>query len=260
MPRLIFATCLWVACLFAGAFSAEAQARKTALVIGISSYDHGPALSNSVRDAQQVARDFQDIGFDTYLSRNATRAELLRVLAQFRLASRDADTTLIYFAGHGIQWRGSAYAVPKDAAFDTADRLLASSVPLATIIQSVSDKVRNKIILFDACREVPQIAALLKRDRPDPPQLDLQSAGLFVFYAAQPGAPAFDGGGSAGPFASAISRALSAEAFELTEFARAISLGVIQRTQGLQIPWSVSSLVTRIQLRDPGILAIRPVE
>ena len=73
-----------------------------ALVIGNNAYQNLPELETAINDAEAVAELLERrYGFTVRLMRNATRADILRALNDFRAELTEADNLLIYYAGHG---------------------------------------------------------------------------------------------------------------------------------------------------------------
>ncbi len=218
---------------------------RTALVIGTASYDFGPDLRTPVDDARAVASRLAALGYQTYLASDPTQPEFLTALAHFRVASAQASHVVIYLAGHGLRWRGETYLLARDTPMDGSGTMLARAIPLRVVVAAVSDKVRTKVILIDACRDLPHGADVMV-GAPDATEPHAP-AGTFMLYAAQPGAVASDGQGAHSPFAAAVLRALSQER-PLPDFARAVRSEVVAQTSGLQVPWSESSMLTEVRI------------
>ena len=85
--------------------------RRTALVIGNSSYAEGP-LANPVNDATDMANILQQMGFAVTLLRDADLWRLRAAIEIFRKELRPGVVGLFYFAGHGLQVKGENYLVP----------------------------------------------------------------------------------------------------------------------------------------------------
>lgn len=239
--RLVLAGLVWAGV----AAPSTADAPRTALIIGISDYDQAPDLPNAVPDARAVADRFRDLGYDTHLVLNPDRQQLLQSLARLRLASAKAAQVVIYFSGHGTTLDGESYLFPRDAD-PQSDRMQDAALPLRVLIRAVSDRPRQKIIFLDACREPP-----LARTGSDAPQAAPPPAGLFIAYAAQPGEIAYDGAGAHSPFSAALLDQLSRPARQIEDLMRGLRVRVIQQTQGRQVPWSRSSLLSRATLGPP---------
>lgn len=210
------------------------------LSISVSEYDALPDLPNADSDAQVITQRLTELGYSTFHLRNPNRKELLHTLAVMRLASSDASQVIIYLAGHGVQSGADTYFLTRETSVNPTVGVNSKGlVPLSTIVRAFSDKPRQKIILFDACRTPPELS--------NPPFLRATSAidpaGLLLAYAAGMGQPAYDGSGYSSPFATALLRQMQHPERPLTEILRRVRLDVIRQTGGQQIPWVHSSLL-----------------
>src|ERR1700688_3146951 len=92
--------------------------KRVALVIGNSAYKSIPRLDNPVNDATLMADTLRALGFDLVGSRaqlDLDKAGLDNAIQSFSQQIQGADVGLFYYAGHGVQVRGSNYLVPISA-------------------------------------------------------------------------------------------------------------------------------------------------
>jgi filamentous hemagglutinin family protein len=78
--------------------------RKIALIVGVDRYDDAsiPSLNNAVRDAHAIAKVFENqLGYDTVVIDNATKAQLVAALNRLALEAGPRDSVVVYYAGHG---------------------------------------------------------------------------------------------------------------------------------------------------------------
>ena len=121
-----------------------------ALVIGNNEYQKLPKLSTSVSDAEDVAKVLgDDYGFNVTLLKNATRAQTLKALYEFRKLGKD-NYLLIYYAGHG--WLDTkadeGYWLPVDASGDNN----VDWIQNATITAEVrACNAKQILIVADSC-------------------------------------------------------------------------------------------------------------
>src|ERR1700712_419022 len=109
---------LAAAMLAAAGIDAHAD-KRVALVIGNSGYQHVARLSNPANDASAFTATLKSAGFDVVESRRDLKiAEMRRVLRDFANTSRDADVSVVYYAGHGIEVEGANYLIPVDATLE----------------------------------------------------------------------------------------------------------------------------------------------
>jgi hypothetical protein len=89
-----------------------------ALVIGIDTYTSGwPPLHNAVSDAQEVATELKNRGFEVTFKKNPKSSELQQSLKKFfAIKGSDPEARLfLWFAGHGHTIKGEGFLVPADA-------------------------------------------------------------------------------------------------------------------------------------------------
>ncbi len=91
-----------------------APERRTALVIGNSSYSSGP-LKNPVNDAADMAAALRRAGFTVMLKKNANLQEMVEAIEEFGNNLRKGGVGLFYYAGHGVQVSGVNYLLPISA-------------------------------------------------------------------------------------------------------------------------------------------------
>ena len=108
--------CLLIAGLMAmPALARSAPAPRLALVIGNSAYTEFSRLVNPVNDAHLMARTLRGLGFEVVLRTNANRDAMITAVRKFvdqiKSAGREA-VVLFYFAGHGVESKGSNYLIP----------------------------------------------------------------------------------------------------------------------------------------------------
>ncbi|MEC9367244.1 MAG: caspase family protein, partial [Pseudomonadota bacterium] len=86
---------------FLSCSSAPASAKRVALVIGNSAYKSAPALKNPKNDAAAVSTVLEKLGFQVIAGLDLDRPGMEAKAREFALASRGAEVSLFYFAGHG---------------------------------------------------------------------------------------------------------------------------------------------------------------
>jgi TPR repeat protein len=84
---------------------ADAQTRR-AFLVGNDRYQDGlQPLTRAVRDATDIARDLEDVGFDKknikLVSNVRTKADFLKELTAFANTIQEGDIVFFFFAGHG---------------------------------------------------------------------------------------------------------------------------------------------------------------
>ena len=95
-----------------------ALASRVALVVGNSAYQNVSPLDNPRNDAKLIADTLRDLGF-TLIGGGAQldldKSSFDTAVQKFGTQLRGADVALFFYAGHGVQIRGSNYLVPVSA-------------------------------------------------------------------------------------------------------------------------------------------------
>lgn len=130
--------------------SAHAE-KKVALIIGNQAYQHLSELRNGSHGAVAISGAFERLGFDVTLIRNAGASTLRSGLAQFAKRAGDADISVVYFAGHGIQINGETYIIPSDARLKNVVVVGFELISLDSIVSTLQWTRGLKIFFLDMC-------------------------------------------------------------------------------------------------------------
>ena len=130
--------------------------KRVALVIGNSSYQNVAKLPNPSGDASAIAQMFKNSGFDVVdLQIDVANLEYKRAIRRFADAANDADIAIVFFAGHGVEIRGTNYMIPVDAKLADERDAPDEAIALDRIIEAVDGAKRLRLIIIDACRDNP---------------------------------------------------------------------------------------------------------
>ncbi len=133
-----------------------------ALVIGCSDYENGwPPLPNPVKDARQVAKALESMGWQVDLLENPTWAKLRQALNRLVTGpGRDPDKAiLVWYSGHGhtlaeADGTNLGYIVPIDAPLPDKDEFgfMEKAIDMRQI-ETVSKRIGSKhvLMIFDSC-------------------------------------------------------------------------------------------------------------
>jgi uncharacterized caspase-like protein len=222
--------------------------KRVALVIGMSRYQQVPQLANPARDADAMAALFKKAGFNVVDSEHDLGiSDLRRVIREFSELSRDADVSVVFYAGHGIEVDGTNYLVPADARllsdFDVEDE----TVSLDRVLKALDPVKRLKLVILDACRDNP-FAKTMKRSvasrsigrglaKVEPAMSD-----TLIAFAAKAGAVASDGDGQNSPFATALVKYIAEPGLDLRLAFGRVRDDVLKSTANRQEPFVYGSL------------------
>lgn len=206
-----------VALMAVAALSVQGHAEsRIGLVIGNNDYpklktarDPGNGqLAKAVADAESMEDTLKSLGFDVVIGRNVDRVTFLTLLDRVKRKIAPGDTVFVFFAGHGVAFRGSNLLLPSDIpAVDPEGENLIRGLAIAEtdIIDAVREKGAGLTILaLDACRDNPieQIAREEARVQGRSfRSVSMRSVGLntaptsgvFSIYSAGLGQKALDG-------------------------------------------------------------------
>ena len=122
-----------------------------ALVIGMSHYQHLPALATPGNDAREISSLLHTAyGFETNLLLDAGRDQVLQAIETYFTRTHDSDSLLIYYAGHGHydELMDEAYWAPIDATEDSYVRWITANDVTARIR---AIPARHVLIVSDSC-------------------------------------------------------------------------------------------------------------
>ncbi len=222
--------------------------KRVALVIGVSKYKEVSRLTNPARDADAMTALFKRAGFDVIISeRDLGISDLRRVIREFAETSRDADISVVYYAGHGIEVDGTNYLVPADAKlisdFDVEDE----TVSLDRVLKALDPVKRLKLVILDACRDNP-FAKTMKRSVASRSigrglaKIEPAMSDTLVAFAAKAGAVASDGDGHNSPFATALVKHIAEPGLDVRLAFGRVRDDVLKSTANRQEPFVYGSL------------------
>jgi hypothetical protein len=227
-----------------------AAERRVALVIGNSAYVNAGMLRNPVNDASDLAKVLAKFGFGVTLGLDLTRRAFEEKVQAFSRTLADADTAILFYAGHGLQVAGHNYLLPVDAALVNERDLDFETIPLDFVLKQmeVGRDGKTNILFLDACRNNPLARNLARTMGTRSASVgrglaEVQTGvGTFIAYSTQPGNVALDGEGRNSPFAAAFVTRVQESGRNLTTIMINVRKDVLAATGGRQVPWDHSAL------------------
>ncbi len=228
-----------------------AAAKRVALVIGNSDYQHSTALPNPRNDAQLIAASLERLKFDVVSGFDLGFREFGRKLKEFKRELQDADVALLFFAGHGLQVKGENYLIPVDAELEDELDLNYQTIRLNSVLKEMERAAATKLVFLDACRDNPLSRTLHRsmgatRSSGDGTPRGLArintASGTMIAFATEPGDVALDGTGTNSPFTTALAKHIEAPNLDVAQMMRRVRSDVLQMTAKRQTPWTSSSL------------------
>ncbi len=240
----------------------DAQAEKrVALVIGNSAYVHVPSLANPANDANAVSIMMRHAGYEVVETRDLGNVEMRRALRDFEEMTRDADIAVVFYAGHGIEVKGSNFLVPVDALFRRDSDVEDEAVTLDRVLRTLEPAKRLRLVILDACRDNPfimkRMAATRSLSRGLAPVEPITSDTLIAF-AAKAGSTAADGEGVHSPFTKALLNYIASPGLDVRLALGRVRDEVVRTTASGQEPFVYGSLGGSVVALVPASKA--PVE
>jgi formylglycine-generating enzyme required for sulfatase activity len=213
-----------------------ADAARLALVIGNADYLEGP-LRNPVRDARAVAARLGTLGFAVTKVENLKRDDIGRTVETFAGAIRPGDDVVVYYAGHGVQVKGTNYLPAVDARIQRESDVPMHSLNLGDLLDLLDQaKAGVKVVLLDACRNNPY-ARSFRDDSRGLARISNAPSGTLIHYATRPGQVAADGDGSNGLYTTQLLKAMDTPGLVVELLFKQVASEVKRASKGEQEPW-----------------------
>ena len=267
--RLLLGAAVWaLAPSVPGASGARAAATsRSALILGNARYP-GAALKNAGKDAQLMHAVAGELGFSSTLLLDSDLMRMIEEVQRWLAASSASTTRLLYYAGHGAQYRGRNYLIPVDAELRSEDDLPGRALEVDGITDRLSRLATGvNLLVLDACRSAPMLRPPPgSRQRagagraPAPGLAALQAPrGTLVAYATAPGALAADDPtADHSPYTRHLAAQMRLPGVPIETVFKRTRAAVLQETRGTQVPWETSSLVGELCLAGAAAPACGP--
>ncbi len=211
-----------------------------ALIIGNAAYPGSSRLDNPINDARAIEQKLKSMGFTVTVVNDANRQRLVQAMSQFRKTASNADLSLLFYSGHGVQIFGTNYILPIDVDQTDVAQATIQGVSLNSVVESFLPG-KTKIVFLDACRDNP-----LQRSNDRSVSKGLApisvAQGTLIAYATKDGQTASDGVGQKNsPFTKALLEHLS-DPQDIAVILRKVREKVMTATGGKQQPWEYGSL------------------
>jgi hypothetical protein len=236
-----FACALFLVVISASSAAAE---KRVALVIGNSAYQNVARLDNPRNDAVLIADTLGRLGFT--LVGGGAQVDLDKpafdmAVQRFGNQLVGADVGLFYYAGHGLQLRGTNYLVPISANPAREADVDFQMVDVALVLRQMeSAGTKLNIVMLDACRNNPFGGRGLRATDGGLAQLRAPE-GTLLSYATQPGNVALDGDDGHSPYTRALVETMQKPGLDVFQTFNQVGLAVKRTTGSSQQPWVSTS-------------------
>jgi hypothetical protein len=210
-----------------------------ALIIGNASYGGSAKLPNPINDAKAMSGVLRGLGFTVTESLDADRTKLVTALSQFSRIAANADITLLFYAGHGVQISGTNYMLPVDLNLNDLSQVPLQGVSLNSVVEQYLPG-KTKLVFLDACRDNPLMQTASRSVSRGLAPINV-SEGTLISYSTKDGQVAQDGDGKNSPFTTALLQHLG-DPDDIAVVLRKVREDVLKNTNGKQQPWEYGSL------------------
>lgn len=243
-------------------------AKRVALVIGNSAYEHVTPLANPRNDAEDMTAKLESLGFEVVSGLDLDFPEMRRTVRKFANSLNGADMALFFYAGHGLQVNGQNYMAPIDARLSNEIDLEFEAIPVDLIMAAMERSTEVNLVFLDACRDNPLARNLARSMGTRSGSVGRGLAklgsgiGSLISFATQPGNVALDGKGRNSPFTTALLEHLGTPGQDITRDLIYVRRAVLEQTDGKQVPWDNSSLTGEVILKAKPTPAVeaRPAD
>jgi len=224
--------------------SPAAAEKRIALVVGNSAYQSVPRLDNPKNDALLVADTLGKLGFSLIgggAQVDLDKSRFESVVQSFGNQLMGADVALFYYAGHGLQVRGTNYLVPITANPTRETDVDFQMVDVALVLRQMEGAgTKLNLVILDACRNNPFGGRRLRAS--DGGLAEIRAPeGTLLSYATQPGNVALDGDDGHSPYTKALVETMQKRGLGVLETFNQVGLIVKRATGSSQQPWVSTS-------------------
>ncbi|MGY3581435.1 tetratricopeptide (TPR) repeat protein [Bradyrhizobium sp. USDA 4341] len=224
--------------------------KRVALVIGNSDYKNSP-LVNTINDAKDVAAALTKLGFAVTLGTNLNVFAMTNIFERFARRAKTADVALVFYSGHGAQYKEANYLVPLEDNMQwpgDAPEGFEKYINLQDQVDAIKNLARTRILIVDACRTDGGFERIEKEFGPD---LKKTSAteGMFIAYASAPDHFSYDGDGGSrnSPFTRSLLRNIFEKGLELRDLLTRVRNEAYVRSGKLQVSQTWDNMPNEFQ-------------
>jgi len=165
------------------------------------------------------------------------------------------ETTLFFYAGHGLQVAGRNYLIPVDAKLERPSALGVEAIEVDSILADMETEKRTNL----ACRDNP-LSRSLSRSFGEARSAALgrglsplnAGVGTLITFSTSPNTVALDGAGRNSPFTAALLKHIRTPDIEIRTMLTRVRADVVKATNERQLPWDHSSLLGEFYFKRGG--------
>ena len=230
--------------------------RKVAIVIGNGAYENAQPLPNPRNDASAMSQMLTGLGFKVIVAVDANKSQMEASIREFLKEVRNADVSLFFYAGHGMEVAGENFMLPTDTKLEDEAALNFEVINSKVVTNAMGGEKKVGIILLDACRNNPftrslkrsMIASRAATVSEGLAAISTEGGGLVIAYATAPGTTASDGDGRNSPFTTALLKWMPEKGLEIEQMLKKVKVEVSSITDNNQRPWTNSDLTMEVYI------------
>lgn len=216
-----------------------------ALLIGINDYQNIRKLETPLNDIGEMKNVFEQLGITVTEKLDISKQTFDLAFPDFLSSINEEDAIIFYFAGHGGQYYGKNYLLPKDVNNSTPDHLIQSAIKLDDVIEGFErSNVGIKIIILDACRS--PLHAINKRGEEEIGFTSFEAPfGTFIAFSTSPKKGADDVYADTGhsPFAYSLLHHIKEKDVPIESLFKKTRNTLYSITERKQLSWEHSCLL-----------------
>jgi formylglycine-generating enzyme required for sulfatase activity len=197
------------------------------------------------------------LGFDVILRENLKTRDIGGVYREFRSKIAPGNVALVFYAGHGIQFKGQNYFPAVDSVINSEEDVPLQSLNLSSLLDNMEEaKAGVSLVFLDACRNNPYSRSF--RSHSNGLAKVEAASGTLIHYATKPGSVAADGDGKNGTYTEALLAQMSEPGVPVELMLKRVANRVVARTKGKQEPWVEGSLRGDFYFFGPTTVQVAP--
>jgi uncharacterized caspase-like protein len=226
-----------------GNLNSSGLEKRLALVIGNGKYAYSMELANPVNDARAMKQALINVGFDVDEYENLDQGDLKMAIDFFGKKLKQYSVGLFFYAGHGIQSKGSNYLIPVNANLQSEQQVEYDCVQADRVLgQMEAAGSKINIVILDACRNNPFERSWSRSVNGTGLAFMNAPSGSLIAYSTSPGRTASDGSGSNGLYTSALLENIKTPGINILQMFQNVRRTVSSKSEKQQIPWESTSL------------------
>jgi len=214
---------------------------RLALLIANGTYKNFSSLATPVKEARDLKKSLETLGFSVVIVENASREKMSDALYDFqKRLEKSGGIGFFHYGGHAVQVSGKNYLIPADADIPDERRIASRALDCDEIMASMQANVN--IVVLDSCRNNPLSAGSGRSASRGLVLTEMKPKNSIIVYSAQAGKTAQDG-----VFTPILTQKIL-EKKSFTEVLMDVRREVRARTAGEQSPGEYNELEEAVYL------------